>query len=137
MKAQKGFSLIELLIAMSFFGIGILSLISIQLDAMRESSDSLIRDQAIYFASSKQEILYLQTLATNNAQELPNHIYPLKEKWLEDLKTQIPKARFVQDQKDGRLIVLISWPSLSEKNECQDKSLKLNQAYEHFDCLRI
>jgi prepilin-type N-terminal cleavage/methylation domain-containing protein len=120
LKAKKGFSLIELLVAMALFSSGLLSIISLQIQAQEVLGDSLYKTQALIFASSRHEIHHLAAKDNSSA-------IKLSEEWKSQVLQELPEAR-IQSTKIGKtnFVINLMWLKSHISNGCniiKDKSL--------------
>ena len=78
---SKGFTLIEVLVAMAIFSIGILAVGSMQLAATRGSSSARLSSEAVTIAQSQAETLILlpySAVLTGNYPEIPVGAYTVR-----------------------------------------------------------
>ena len=69
---KKGFTLIEVLVAMAIFSIGILAVGSMQLSATKGSSSARLSTEAVAIAQSRAETLILLPYGNTNLDPLTN-----------------------------------------------------------------
>jgi prepilin-type N-terminal cleavage/methylation domain-containing protein len=81
-RSRSGFTIIELMIAMAIFSVGILSVVSLQITSARNNSTGNIRTQANMLAMTQLEILKNQEIGTllpgtyNDSSSLNEHGLP-------------------------------------------------------------
>lgn len=71
----RGFSLIEVLIAVAVLGIGLLAVAALQIQGVRQNFDSYARSQAVMLANDYAERMYANRPGTLNRPGAPNSDY--------------------------------------------------------------
>lgn len=124
-KKEQGFSLIEVVVSMGLFSLGLLSIISLQLQAHRAIADSALKNQALAFASSRYEIYYLEhTYHKNTA--------TIVETWQKNIQVFLPEARVEsQINSDNTFELKLFWASNQPSVTC-----KVREPYAQ-DCLEF
>lgn len=111
-KNIKGFSLIEVLVSMGLFSLGLLSIIGLQLQAHRAIADSALKNQALAFASSRYEIYYLEHAYQKNT-------VTIVEAWQKNIQVFLPEARVEsQINSDKTFALRLFWVSNQPSLTC-------------------
>ncbi len=116
---QQGFSLLELMIALSLFSFALLAAIQMQVQAHHMLSDAVLRSKALYLASSHKEIL-VSASAANPASALQQH-------WQTELNHHLPDVQFHLSETDAGMLMFF-WSSQNSYAHC---------ARQEKDCLSL
>jgi len=116
---NKGFSLLEVVVSMALFSVGLLSIIQLQLRAHAVISDSSLKSQALAYASSRHEI-----------HRVPN-AQPLSEKWEQNIKKTLPDLKIISQLSDDELSLSFSWETNQMSVGCLSQGMQLR------DCLEL
>ena len=113
MKKQKGFFVVEAIVAIFVFVVGILGVLKVQTDSIAATSESYYRIQAAFFA---ENIVGQMTLDKNNIASYADGSSEEYKLWLEQLNKALPKSDLnlpeikVQDVGTTKLVdVIIYW----------------------------
>lgn len=119
LSASKGFSLLEVVVSMGLFSVGLLSIIQLQLHAHAVIADSSLKSQALAYASSRHEI-----------HSVPN-AQPLSDKWEQNIKASLPDLKIISQLSDDNLSLSLSWETNQMSVGCLSQGLQLR------DCLQL
>ena len=86
-KSQSGVMLIEALIGILIFSIGILALIGMQATAMRNTTDARYRSEAAFLAT---QIIGQMWVDRANLASYANAGYPPRDKWVSQVGATLP-----------------------------------------------
>lgn len=117
-KNNQGFSIIEIIVSLSLFGIGLLSIIQLQIQAQALVSDSVYKNQALVFASSRHEIHQLGVLEHEGAATLT-------AKWIKDVQILLPQVRVeTTNLSISNFQINLTWAASSENTGCIFSQIK-------------
>lgn len=119
LSSSKGFSLLEVVVSMGLFSVGLLSIIQLQLHAHAVIADSSLKSQALAYASSRHEIH-----TRPNAQVLA-------DTWEQNIKTSLPDIKITSQLSDDDLSLSLSWETNQMSVGCLSQGLQLR------DCLQL
>lgn len=115
-RRSNGFSLIELMIAMSLFAFSLLAIMSLQVKALGLLSDANLKSQAIILASSHQE---LQKLSSKEIEDLDL----LLSNWQSLAHNKIPEVTIKKSSGSEKdFYIMLTWPSRQKKSNCDGGS---------------
>lgn len=113
---ERGFSLIEVLIAVLILGIGLLGAAAMQILSLQNASNAELRTQATLFAQELSELArtsstpggFAKTGGTDDCSMLSGQI----KGWCESMAHTLPGSSFVVtwDVGEGDLTTTITWP---------------------------
>ena len=122
---EKGFTLVELLVAILIFNIGFLAILSLQIQALAIIGDSQFKNQALMFASSSHEIYFL----TENHPDSANH---LSELWTKNIYFHIPEVKYQREiLATSEFSINLYWPASHGSAVCHSFNEKDS------DCLHL
>ena len=124
-KTEKGFTLVELLVAILLFNIGFLAILGLQIQALAMIGDSQLKNQALMFASSSHEIYLLSEEHAHSA----SHLSGL---WAKNIYSHIPEVSYKREVlATSGFSISLYWPAIHGSTACP--SLKQNES----DCLHL
>jgi type IV pilus assembly protein PilV len=115
--SQAGFSLLELLVSLLVFSVGMLGLMSVQLSALRLSHDSSLNYRASLLASERAE----QMLATGSMLGL--------QQWQEDVARMLPAGTGTVTQSADAYQIVLQWRSSEAQSNAQTANASTLQSY--------
>jgi len=123
LKNDRGFSLVEVLVAMTILAIGLLALAGLQVTAMRGNLHGGTISQATALAEEQVELIrtmdYAEVLAIDPSPESPiNNIY-IRATSVDDLPTPIPDLK--------RVTVTVSWTLGNQTHQVQLRTIVSNE----------
>jgi type IV pilus assembly protein PilV len=93
-QSQAGVMLLEALIGILIFSIGILALLGMQGSAMKNTADARYRSEAAYFASQIVGLMWVNDKKTlSNWDTRPTKgpgLFPPRDKWMDDVAKKMP-----------------------------------------------
>ncbi len=128
-KTVQGFSLIEVMVAMSLFSFSMLGMVSMQINMNRMIQDAFQKNRALSLAISRHEIL---ELARKNA-ESENYLLPL---WEKELSEKIPYVSSHIDQETTSHVSILWVSSQQTVNNCEEIVAPINEEAPE-NCLRL
>src|SRR5687767_1458467 len=115
---QSGFSLIEALVAIVIFSIGVLALIALQVTSVRQSSNAKYRSDAALLANQLIGQMWVSDRATPTLQANFNTGGTLYTQWVANVQAQLPgaaaSAPTVAVSADGQVTVNVFWKAPNE-----------------------
>lgn len=129
LKSSAGFSLIEVMVALSLFSFSMLGMVSMQININRMIHESVQKNTVLSMAISRHEI---SELARTN----PQSSNTLISTWEQELSKHIPYvSSHIED--DESMNVVIVWPaSLQSVNNCGGE-LEQADSENPKNCLRL
>jgi type IV pilus assembly protein PilV len=131
MKSQKGLSLIEVLVAMFIFSLGILGLSSTQLVGLKASAGTNTRNQAEFLASDILERIRANRANASSYQiglsdPAPSNTQTVAQsdlsQWKQRISTTLNDGKGSIQLQDTRVTINISWTSKGEQRKSKDQS---------------
>lgn len=114
---QSGFSLLELLVSLLVFSVGILGLMSVQLSALRLNHDASLNYKASLLAAERAE----QMLATGSMTGL--------QQWQDDVAKILPAGIGTVTHLAASYSIKIQWQPSEAQNQAQAAHSELLQSY--------
>lgn len=124
-KTSKGFSLIEVLVSMGLFSLGLLSIITLQLQAHAAIADSALKNQALSYASSRYEIYYLEQYDKKDTGIL-------SAKWQKNSQAALPDLTVDSQFKNKNTLALTLFWTTNQRNVACQSSHSPDR-----DCLQL
>lgn len=117
---QRGFSLIEVLIAILIFSIGVLALIALQVTSVRQSSNAKYRSDAALLVNRLIGEMWVSDRVTTNMQTSFNTGGAGYTTWANAVQAQLPNATganapTVVVANDGRVTINVFWKAPNEQ----------------------
>lgn len=117
--SQGGFSLIEALIAIVIFSIGVLALVALQVTSVRQASNAKYRSDAALFANQLIGEMWVSDRTTTTLQTNFNTGGALYTQWANTVQAQLPgaaaSAPTVVVAADGQVTVNVFWKAPNEE----------------------
>lgn len=143
-QSQAGVMLIEALIGILIFSIGILALLGMQGSAMKNTADARYRSEAAYFASQVAGQMWvndkenLSDWDTRPTKGKPAGEFAIRDKWIDDIAKSLPGGLPpailvgpdpVEGLADYEVRVVVRWQHPGEDKETTRQVVILNRIY--------
>jgi type IV pilus assembly protein PilV len=117
---QAGFSLIEALVAIVIFSIGILALVALQVTSVRQASNAKYRSDAALLVNQLIGLMWVSDRTTSTLQTNFNTGGASYNQWAATVQAQLPgataSAPTVAVAADGQVTVNIFWKAPNEQD---------------------